>query len=273
MQMDKRGYRLPQKPGDPLRVVRQFTVTGWKKPRIRLEPDSLGVFAQLEDVADPSPVLLDQMGIGAYDSPRFIAIFPEGAVYLDESDFQHGYVVRPMDVPNLLRKDTDDPDAVNRRKLQLVRQRLAAGGTKGDMDMDLRQAIQRVAAEHPETRQHLVPLLRKYAAGPDKSGRGWVQKGNPTRWVWTSPPNSGNQIDAFTVTEVDDPRIGKYYKFALMLTDGTQLEVKGQKTSPAVWFLRANQLYSEGAGAMLDFSRQPERWSRRASDTRQAKVK
>lgn len=38
------------------------------------------------------------------------------------------------------------------------------GASKGEYTMSsLRQAIQRVAAKHPETRAHLVPLLRKYA--------------------------------------------------------------------------------------------------------------
>lgn len=165
MSNQKTSYLLPKKPGDPIRVVRVFEVEGLKRRRVRLNPGSEGRFIKMEEVGMPSIGLIDQMGLGAYDTPRFIANFPEGPVYLEESDFQFKYVERPMDEKNLFRGvpgATPEEQQARRQEIQNLH-RIEQRYARGDDNMSLFAAIQRIASQHPETRKHLVPVLRKYA--------------------------------------------------------------------------------------------------------------
>jgi len=235
--MNKRGYLLPKLPGDPLRVLRVFTVEGLRKKQIRLNEGSEGTFVKMETVGMPSAALLDQMGLGAYDTPRYIANFPEGPIYLEEADFQFKYVERPLGVRNLMKTPAPTPGATpdvvqqsRKERLDEIRQLrrldqryaklmsrqeailkkyLAEAGSRAVSDFDdlpanvraalmavkdqetlwsdvnrwlndnnnpnlrsasqgepimsLHREIQRVAAEYPETRKHLVHLLRKFS--------------------------------------------------------------------------------------------------------------
>lgn len=243
----KQATLLPKLPGDPIRVLRMFTVEGLRKKKVRLDEGAEGTFVKMEVVGMPSAALLDQMGMGAYSTPRYIATFPAGPVYLEASDFQFKYVERPTGERNLLKapgaratpeekqerrqeiqnlhrveqryamnpqdrlaelrqqrtsklmsrqeailkkyladagsravSDFDDLPANVRSALEAVKDQETLwsdvnrwlddnnnphlrGASQGEQAMSLRQQIQRIAAQHPETRVHLIPLLRKYA--------------------------------------------------------------------------------------------------------------
>jgi len=128
-------------------------------------------------------------------------------------------------------------------------------------DAPLRKAIIRLAHAKPELREHLLPLIKKVARGPDPRGRAWTEKSNPHRWVWSG--SSGDP--AFTVTE-HEASFGTYYKLQLLLPDGSMYKAFGQNSDPSHWFQRAANLYSKwGKGGAFDLSKEPDRWSKMAA--------
>jgi hypothetical protein len=192
--MHKQSYLLPKLPGDPVVVLRMFVADGLKRRQVRLEPGVEGRFVKMEEVGMPSIDLIDQMGLGAYDTPRYIVTFPQGPVYLTEADFQFKYVERPLGERNLMRGPTPgatpDEQKARRNEIQNLRRidRLNRLNPRyaQEFNMSLYQQVHRIASQHPETRVHLVPILRKYACECDEGlmadgdelmgGRTW---GNP----------------------------------------------------------------------------------------------
>lgn len=82
---------------------------------------------------------------------------------------------------------------------------------------------------------------------------------------WTHTPGEGwrweDETITFIVSEHAAP-FGAYYRLTVWWRDGVSLLAFGQRSTPDHWFKRAADIFKAWSTAHVDWSCQPERWSR-----------
>jgi len=114
--------------------------------------------------------------------------------------------------------------------------------------------ITRLASEHPEIREHLVPLIKEAFSGPESTGRNWkeVNDSKGHRWLWTDKAGG----PSFGVYEFQGPGI-PLYRLQLLMEDGNQFKWRRQVKDPSLLFAGAAfwwKALTSQAGGLVDMT-------------------